>query len=355
MTHPKPTVSVIIAAYNGIERLNQTIHSVLRQTYSDFEILLYGNLTLAQQEYFKQISDSRLQCIFQPNLNIFQAFNQGIIQARGKYITFLQANDFWHSSKLRKQVSCLNREPEIGLIYSWIVPINRQGKSQGRVIKHSSTEYSRTDILERNRIHYQSVMVRRSCFNKVGLFDLELESVQDWDMWIRLSRRYQFMAIAQPLVFCQQQANTSQSWLVMETNLQQTIEKAYNSVTSESLALKSRSYAYASLHLAWEVLENREPDPLIAGNYRRQALEHYPPIGFSLFFFRVSLAIVVLYCLKGDRYHQFKFLIQSIQRLSITTCKQLKISFDVFLKWLLAEEESLSWWKENKIERQGKD
>ena len=316
MLNPKPTVSVIIAVdryqssadcelqanspIKRIKHLNHTINSVLRQTYHNFEVLVYGDSTLAAQADFELIRDFRLRYIFSNNSGIFSAFNQGIAEAQGKYITFLKINDFWHLSKLQKQVDCLDKEPEVGLVYSWIVPVDAQGHCQGRMIKSAAEECSRTDILQRNRIHYQSVMLRRDCFKKVGLFDLSLRRVQDWDLWIRLSCHYQFMAIAQPLVFCLQLPRNNQSWLVMETNLQQTIEKAYDRVNSVSKVLKNRSYAYASLHLAREVLQNQKPDPLIAGNYRRQALEHYPQIGFSLFFLRISLAISLLYCLKGE-------------------------------------------------------
>ena len=353
----QPTVSVIIAACNGeIEHLNRTVNSVLRQTYANFEILVYGDRTLNPQADPNLVRDFRLRYIFQTDSSIFQIFNRGIAEAQGKYITFLRVDDFWHSSKLSKQVACLNEEPEIGLVYSWIVPIDSQGKSRGRAIKYAEAEDSRTDILQRNRIHYQSVMVRRSCFDTVGLFDLELEleKVRDWDMWIRLNRHYQFIAIAQPLVFCWQQANSGQNWLVMEINLQQTLEKTYgNTETTASIALKNRSYAYASLHLAREVLQHQIPDPLIAGNYRRQALEHYPTIGFSLFFLRISLGVAILYCLKGDRYHQLQALVQASQSFMAETVRQLKFSTHALVKWMLTEEENFSL--KGKIEQQGED
>ncbi len=194
-------------------------------------------------------------------------------------------------------------------------------------------------MLERNQIDFSSVMVRRQCLNMVGLFDPSLKTAFDWDMWIRLSRCYQFMTIAESLVYHRQlPGKTEDDWLEREKDLQTAIEKAYQNA-SDKLVLKERSYAYASLSLAGQVMGNQTPDPIIAANYCRQALEHYPRIGFTRDFLQLSLAIVALDYIKSDRYLNLLSRLQTLR----TSCKsfigKFNMSINFFLNWLLQEGE----------------
>ena len=175
------------------------------QTYSDYEIILCCKSTFANPKQLNIFPDSRLKFVFSQSSDFFQAFNRGIFKAKGKYITFLNIQDRWHQHKLQKQVSCLEQYPQAGLVYSWMMQINSQDQSTGTVLKQDYPGWIQSEILQRNHIRYQSVMVRRRCFEAMGLFDSKLKSIQDWDMWIRLSHRYQFMIIPEPLVFCQRQ------------------------------------------------------------------------------------------------------------------------------------------------------
>jgi len=352
-----PKVSVIIAVYEQIKDLSKVLNTVLHQTYSDYEIIICSNNILANLENLNLIADSRLRFVFNKNPDLFQAFNQGIFKAKGKYITFLNIQDRWHQHKLQKQVSCLEHYPKAGLVYSWMMQISSQDQLMGKVLKQDYSGWIQSDILQRNHISYQSVMVRRRCFEVMGLFDSKLNSIQDWDMWIRLSHRYKFMTIPEPLVFCQhRQLCTDETWLVMETNLQKAIEKAYSKVAIEPSHLnKSHSYAYASLCLAWEVLKHHTPDPIIANNYRRQALEHSPSIGFSLNFIKMSIVIIILQCLKKDKYILLWKLIRASHKFLVAVSQKLKIFMIVLLKWMLEEEHSFSLWKDSKVKQQGKD
>jgi glycosyltransferase involved in cell wall biosynthesis len=205
-----PKVSVIIPAYNAMTYLPVTIDNLVRQTFTDFEVLIVNDGSSDNiVEWFSQISDSpykskahrRLRLISQSNQGISQTRNLGIMEAKGEYVAFLDADDLWHPSKLQKQVSCLDRYPEISLVHSWLLLIDKLGKSTGKVLKYNLSGWVEPQLLERNQIGSPSVMIRRRCFDSVGLFDPKLRAIEDWDMWIRMSRRYQFMAIAEPLTY----------------------------------------------------------------------------------------------------------------------------------------------------------
>ncbi len=198
--------------------------------------------------------------------------------------------------------------------------------------------------------------MRRHCLDTVGLFNPQLQTIQDWDMWIRLSRRYQFMAIAEPLVFCQQhQDNIKEHWLTIETNLQTTIEQAYAYAPAKLLALKRLSYAYASLYLARQVLANQESDPVIAHHYCRQALEHDPNISFAPDFWQVSLAVMMLHYSKSDRYHRLRLFMQTTQLRVTAIIKGFKVFSNSLLNWVLEEDDTIIFEENREIKRQGKD
>ena len=340
MSTKSPTVSVIVLATDNYKYLLATIASVRQQIFDDFEVLIFASSKLQNiVEWLELQSDSRLKLFYRRDIYTPRGFNWGIEEARGEYVTFLQAGDSWHPYKLQKQVRCLDFHSDAGLVHSWLMSIGNNDKTVGKILKYQLSGWVETQMLQRNPIAYQSVMIRRSCFDKVGIFDTRLQTTWDWDMWIRLSRQYRVLAIAQPLVYCRQDRRASQSWLNKETDLQATIEKAYQDAPDGLLTLKSRSYSYLSLSLAWQVLEDRCPDPVIAHHYCRQALEHSLHIGFEREFLQLGLAIFTFGCLKNDRYHRLTSLLQEVKTAIEIVSPKLKLSAYMLLHWMLESEE----------------
>ena len=334
-----PTVSIIVFAYEQIGYLPATLNSILQQTYLNYEALIFSDNRDWLAEYFGHNPDSRLQPIFQKNSGISQTFNQGIVTAKGEYISLLLAGDLWHPNKLQKQVSHLDYYQNVGLIHSWLLFIDHQDQSINKTINHRCLGLINREILIYDNINLSSVMIRRSCFDVVGLFDPKLQIVPDWDLWLRLSDYYQFMMIAESLVYCRKyQRRIAENFLVAETDLQITIEKAYIRPTAALLGSKNLSYSRASLFLAAKVLEAKESDPAIASNYCYQALQHYPLISFNPEFFQLRLAIIALYCRQSDRYSR---LLQFWQNASTLLKEKIYWLGEYFLKllhWLLEED-----------------
>ncbi|MCC0176814.1 glycosyltransferase [Waterburya agarophytonicola K14] len=341
MSIESPTVSVIILTNRGNRLLLETINSVRQQTYQDFEILVCHNgNALNLLEWYKRQQDLWGKLFLQEDLDPIQRLNLSIEQARGKYIALLKADNLWHPCKLEKQVFYLDNYASLGLIHSWLTLVDDRHKPLGIIVKNQISGWVESAILERNQINYSSAMIRRVCFEKVGLFDSQLATSFDWDMWIRLSRCYQFMTIAETLVYCHQPQDTlRESWLTREIDLQATIEKAYQNASIELRHLKNRSYAYASLSLAWQVLHHQDPKTAIADHYCRQALEYSPRISFSPEFLRVSLAVMTLHYLKSDRYICLLSLIQTIRAWLQAVKEKFKVSAHRLLHWMLQENE----------------
>jgi len=317
MSFELPTVSIIVSAYKKISYLPTTINSILQQTYANFEVLIFNYDYDQIARWFGNHHDSRLKFVFQEDLGISQTLNQGILEAKGKYISFIMAGDLWHTHKLQKQVFLLDHYPELGLVYSWLMLIDHHGKSTGKIVKLQPSAELKSQIRSGNQICLSSVMVRRRCFDQIGLLDHQLKIIPAWDLWLRLSHSYQLIKIAEPLVYCRNsQSSLHENWLTVETDLQTTIEKAYLYADDipELFQLKCRSYGYASLFIASNLLHNKEPDLAIANNYCYQALQHYPLIGLSPEFMKVRMAIIAIHYLKRDRYSRLLLLIETIRR-----------------------------------------
>jgi glycosyltransferase involved in cell wall biosynthesis len=294
-----PKVSVVIPAYNAMRYLPETLESVLQQSFTDFEVLIVDDGSTDQiQRWVAQLSDGRVRLIAQENQGVAVARNTGIVQAQGEYIAFVDADDLWEPTKLEKQVQYLEAEPALGLVHTWMAVIDEQGQPTGRVMTSKATGNVWTHLVERNTVACASVMVRRTCFDQVGLFsprDVCPVDVEDWEMWIRIAACYPFAVIPEPLLqYRQHPHNTSKDWRSIEQAYQIVIEKAFQSAPPELLHLKKRSYGHANLRLAWKALQSSDRNYQQASQFRQQALAYYPRLCFSQEFLRLSVAIALM-------------------------------------------------------------
>ena len=97
-----PSASIIVSAYQGICYLPATIDSLLRQTAENLEIIIFSDNYREIFPWFEREPDARLRFVLQSDLGQAHTYNQGVLEARGKYIAFVQSGDLWHPSKLQK-------------------------------------------------------------------------------------------------------------------------------------------------------------------------------------------------------------------------------------------------------------
>ncbi|NMG08966.1 glycosyltransferase [Brasilonema sp. UFV-L1] len=312
-----PKVSVIIPAYNAIAYLKEAVESVLKQTFTDFEILIVDDGSSdGTVEWVSQIKDPRVRLISQQNQGSSGARNTGITAASGEYIALLDADDIWEPTKLEKQVRHLEENPSVGLVDTWTVLINQQGKSTGRVV----VSHAEGDDVWKQLVQFKTVcacdstpLIRRSCFETVGLFNRELPFLEDLDMWIRLAARYRFAVIKEVLVRYRQHPGSK------STNCQGTleafrtiVEKAFESVHSDFLPLRERGYGRIYLYLAWRAINNRDYEQAV--QFNRQAIAHRPLFIFSWDFIRQTIALTLLKKFGHQTYDKAKTFIQALRR-----------------------------------------
>ncbi len=303
-----PKVSVIIPAYNAMAYLPETLESLLKQTYQDYEVVLVNDGSQDNLLTWSQtLTDSRIKVISQDNQGLAGARNTGIRCATGDYLAFLDADDLWAPTKLEKQVSLLDQNPEVGLVYTWVESINAQGKSTGRVFKHQNRGKIWTVLATHNIIECGSnAIVRQTCFKTCGTFDPSLRSyVEDWDMWLRIAQDYEFDVVPEPLVFYRQHTGSaSQNWEAMETSFHQVIEKAFAQAPRESQSLKKQALGFAYLCLAWKPLQSQIQNVPQAIAFQRQAKHYNPQLRFSKEMIRLNLAITLRRYLGSKNYNR---------------------------------------------------
>ena len=291
---PNPQVSVVIPAYNAMRFLPQTVESVLQQTLQDFEVLIVDDGSKDDTARWAAAhSDSRVKLIPRPNGGAAAARNTGVENAAGEYVAFLDADDLWQPTKLAKQVARAEADPEVGLVDTWISYIDAAGEPMNSVLTQHLEGDVWAHMIEYNLVRCGSTpLVRRRCFEEVGSFDESFRFAEDWEMWIRISRRYQFAVVKEPLVAYRQHANNKhKDYQAMLPTLRRIIEKSFQDVPFEQQHLKGRALGRAHLHAAWRALlyggDDRE-----AAALRRAAIEHYSGLRYAKNSVRLELNIM---------------------------------------------------------------
>jgi glycosyltransferase involved in cell wall biosynthesis len=308
-------VSVVIPAYNSIAYLPETVESVLKQTFTDFEVLIIDDGSSDQTvEWASQITDPRVKLMKQKNQGSSGARNTGIAHAQGEYVALLDADDIWEPTKLEKQVLRLEGNPAVGLVDTWAVLANEQGKPTGKVFG-SPTE---DDVWQR-LVEFKTVcccgstsLIRRCCFETVGVFNQNLHFLEDLDMFIRIAAHYSFAVVKEPLIRYRQHPNnkSNNSQEVLEA-FRTIIEKAFESAPFELLYLRGRGYGRINLHLAWTSINNS--DYKAASQLHQQAIAHYSQLRYSWDSIRLSIAIALLRWFGSQGYSRVQSLTHALR------------------------------------------
>lgn len=300
----RPQVSVIVPVYNAMAYLPATVDSVLEQTLSSFEVILIDDGSSdGVQQWAQKITDPRIHYINQGRKGTSHARNTGIAQAQGEYIAFLDADDLWDPTKLEKQVACLEQNPQVGLVYTLVSLINQQNDLTGHVFANCPEGDVWEQLVVRNFIGCGSVpMVRRQCFETVGVFDEERlgSYLEDWDLWLRVARHYPFALLNESLVFYRLHPyGSSKNWRGMERSYHNLIEKALADAPShlspaELTALQKQSEGTIYFVLAWQAVHGQNRDYKVAEDYRRRAIASCPHLSSTKENLRLRISIALI-------------------------------------------------------------
>lgn len=185
-----PVVSVIMPAYNVARFIAESLESVFAQTFEACEVIVIndGSPDTAELERALAPYRSRIRYIAQENRGVSAARNAGIRAARGIYVAHLDPDDLWEPDYLASQLSELERDTSIDVLYTDALIFGDAPEAGRRFMEWCPSEGEVTvESLLRQRCHVMcSVTARRASLLKAGLFDEELRCSEDFELWLRV-------------------------------------------------------------------------------------------------------------------------------------------------------------------------
>ncbi len=179
-------VSVIIPTYNQGRFIRTSALSALEQSYQPIELIVVddGSTDNTRQQLAPYLD--RIRYFSQPNAGPSAARNNGIRQARGDWVAFLDADDLWHRLKIERQLEAIRGRSDVALVGSPSIRVLPDALPPAPVARAVTVR----DFLMSTRVSPSGALVRRQSFDTVGLFDESLRFSEDRDMWLRIAANF---------------------------------------------------------------------------------------------------------------------------------------------------------------------
>lgn len=203
-----PTVSVIVPTYNAAGFIEETLRSVLDQrTAEPLEVIVVDDGSSDATTEVAARMDPRVRVLRQTRSGVSVARNHGLREARGRYVCFLDHDDVWHPAKLAAQLPVLAQDPEVALVHTDYVVWTQDAagvfpsapslleEEPDRGIDEGVSGWAYHHLLVDSFILTSTAILRTDAVRTVGGFDAKLPYSEDWDLWLRLSRRWRFVKL----------------------------------------------------------------------------------------------------------------------------------------------------------------
>lgn len=181
-------VSIVMPVFNGEDFLRQSIESVLKQTYEDWELIIVDDCSSDStpeiiEEYKKQ--DPRIKTIRNAvNSKTPRSLNNGFAASEGKYLTWTTDDNEYYPKALETMVSYMDGHPEIQLVYTDMDFIDEDGNISGRFEMNDITRMYYNDIVG------GCFLYTRKCYEEVGEYKDEFFVIEDYEYFLRVLEKY---------------------------------------------------------------------------------------------------------------------------------------------------------------------
>jgi glycosyltransferase involved in cell wall biosynthesis len=188
---PNPLVSIVTPSYNTGRFIEETLRSVQEQDYPRIEhIVLDSGSTDETPSILARYPSARV--ISHPG-GVSEKVNHGFSLATGEILAWINADDYYLPGAVSKAVAALQQHPEVALVYCNYLHVDETSVEIDR--ERSKQAGFRQLIDERNYVPHQTAFFRREALEKVGEVDVRYPLVQDWDLWIRISREFPILHV----------------------------------------------------------------------------------------------------------------------------------------------------------------
>ncbi|MEZ5361550.1 MAG: glycosyltransferase [Bryobacterales bacterium] len=191
-----PRVSIIVPTYNRRAFLADALESIWAQTYQDFEVIVVDDgSTDDTREYLEGLREPRLRSLFRPHAGVCEAANAGLRAARGELVARLDSDDTWLPDMLEVEIAALDARPDAGLVYARAQFVDAKGNPKGRTtgMPLRFPGDSLRSMLYEDCTTQCTIVARRKALEVIGLYDSDLATSEDWDLWLRFARRHTFV------------------------------------------------------------------------------------------------------------------------------------------------------------------
>jgi filamentous hemagglutinin family protein len=200
-----PLVSLVITTYNGENYLSRAIESILTQSYTDFELVIWddgsGDRSVTLAQYYAQ-QDPRVKVVAVPRRGPMTALQTAIAQTTGAYLGWVNSDDWLHPSALTQTVAALEANPQAGFVYTDYLEVDAAGQPLGDGWCCATPSSPDRWLVDCMTVHFR--LLRRTVFEQVGGIRPGYASVADDDLCLRLSEVAPVAHVAQPLYFHRQ-------------------------------------------------------------------------------------------------------------------------------------------------------
>jgi glycosyltransferase involved in cell wall biosynthesis len=200
-----PLVSAIVLCYNQAKYVVECLEGVRAQRYPNLELIVSDDASSdnSTEVVAAWLAQSGLRHEFfrhQKNLGLCRSLNVALSRARGKYIAGIAADDVWLPGKLLQQVRIMERSPaKVGVLYGDALQMDEAGRVLPKRFIETYRKFEsvpqgniESALWDGNFIPAMTTLVRRECYEKVGVYDEDLY-YEDWDMWLRIARLFDFI------------------------------------------------------------------------------------------------------------------------------------------------------------------
>tara|TARA_B100001029_G_C15056855_1_gene455062 strand:- start:1439 stop:2344 length:906 start_codon:yes stop_codon:yes gene_type:complete len=210
-----PLVSIIMNCYNGEKYLTESLNSLLKQTYQNWELIFWDNISSDNsKKIFEKYKDERFKYFLSDrHMVLYGARNLAIKKAKGEFLAFLDTDDIWLKNKLDLQVKLfLNKN--IGLVYANYYKFNDKNFFKKKIASSKKLPFGKVtkQLLNEYPIGMLTVMIRKSFIsNQTDIFDVSFDMLADMDFILKFSKKYDFACIQEPLAIYRQHENQLQN------------------------------------------------------------------------------------------------------------------------------------------------
>lgn len=190
----RPLVSIITPSYNQAQFLEETILSVLEQSYNPLEYLIIdGGSTDGSVDVIRRYEPYLAYWVSEPDHGQSEAINKGLRQSKGAIVAWLNSDDCYLPGAVERAVQVLLENPRAGMVHGHHNFVGEKGE----IIKDTREDGLRAEfnldrlLNERDFINQPTVFMRRSALDRVGLLDCDLQYAMDYDLWIRIGKEFE--------------------------------------------------------------------------------------------------------------------------------------------------------------------